>query len=91
MKHTSMKGVMIHANDPGQHTVCWSELGQRWIVENPEKGLLQSCHQLCEALGNLHWRADRAYAEQDTPVYLTRNESIDKVPNTWTMTENPYA
>lgn len=89
MQHVSLKNMMIHANDPGQHTVAWSELGQRWLVENPEKGLLQACHQLCEALGNLHWRADRAYAEMQQ-VHLTHCQSIDKVPNTWTYTENPY-
>lgn len=33
--------VMFCAHDTGEHTVCWSFVGNGWMLENPTVGIIQ--------------------------------------------------
>jgi hypothetical protein len=37
----SIKGMMFHVGDEMQHTLCWSEFGNGWIIENPLHGAIR--------------------------------------------------
>lgn len=35
-----MDGVMFHANNRSQHTICYSRMANGWMLENPRDGLV---------------------------------------------------
>lgn len=36
-----MDGVMFHANNRSEHTICYSRMANGWMLENPDVGLIE--------------------------------------------------
>lgn len=50
MKALKLRNLMIEAGDPLRHDVCFSRMGQGWILENERDGLVSIHDTAVQAL-----------------------------------------
>ncbi len=48
-----VKSWMFCAHDRQEHTLCWSEYGKAWMIENPRHGFIKWYPNLISGLSGL--------------------------------------
>ena len=51
-----VKSIMFLAHDILGHSVCWSGIANKWMVENKRDGLIVQCDNLPKALAEMQER-----------------------------------
>jgi hypothetical protein len=66
---TGVTRLMFCAHDNGEHTLCYSSIAGKWMLENPRVGIVRQYHSLVSGLSEL----ERVSGNNSTEFTVTDN------------------